>query len=150
MPTVAITVTRTLVSGSPAALSLVNANNHEIRVDSLNLGQPGNIIEWAESRFSDGGSPIAKRKGNAQGGMIVDCIGSTHTNCQSRIDELTDAFDQLYFDLSLVVDSTTYTWRLYAASAIGVGLMSPEHEYGYIAAVTLAFPRSPTPVAGPW
>lgn len=149
MPTVTLTATRTLLPGSLSPLSLIDPGNHEVRVNTIDLGQPGNVIEFAESRFSDGATPIAKRKGNAQGRMVVDCIGSTHANCQTRIDELVKTFNQLYFDLSAGFDAATYTWRLYAASAIGVGF-TDEFEYGFIAAVTLAFPRSPTPVAGPW
>lgn len=143
---VTATVTRTELGLSD--LDLAGAA-YSIRADSLLPGAIGWRREYARSPYVDGAIEIGAVKDIAGGSIVVDVAASTHTGLRTAIDTLLDAFtEQRSYTLTVTWDSASWAWTCRRADYSVA--FDAEFEIGRVAAVTLSFPRSPTPAAGPF
>lgn len=147
-------ITRLLVPGGPlAALALVSDD-----YDIVNFG-PG-ALSWrkqtAEAQWVHGRVMTAAVKDVEVAPLEIEVYGSSSADLDANTRALLDAFEQWTYDLTVVADGVTHTWRCEPADyAPSAGRRSGAYEHFSLVAGAQAFqaytfqiPRHPVPVAG--
>lgn len=144
-------VSRTLISGSPAALQLEAPGTY--RVVSAGPGATTWRRETVQSPFIHGEALIGAVKEQGSMNLKVRVYGTTDSNLASRVATLLAAFEQIEYTITFTVNSVAWgTWVCqpadYApgASNDGLdpwGLRAKQQEYSFV------IPRNPLQSAGP-
>lgn len=147
MPSVvAAYVTRPEVGGGN--LTLTDPGTYKIRAEGLDIG----VVDWrrqlAVSPFVRGAIEVAAIEDQVGASMVVDVTATAQSTLQTRVTTLLAAFKQSTYELHISMDGTDWAWKCMRAS---YSVAFSQHlPYNKFAAVTLQFPRSPVPVAGPF
>ena len=144
LSTVSATVTGTIT------LALSSANGYEIDADGLGPGPRTYRRETAQSPFVRGRFLIDTQLDTMQAPVTIWVGGSTASQLNTRVAALLAAFDQLSYQLDVVIDGVTYSWLCEPAdSTVGTGGVFDFWELGaFQQTVSLVIPRDPLPVAG--
>lgn len=135
---------------APLTTSPLSIHSGAYRIVGADGLDPGGI-QWerksAGSPWVHGEYPVHQRKRNSRGAIRVKVTAATQSDLNSAKAALLDAFYQFQYDLTVVIDGQTYSWRCFAADAT-VG-MADERWMNKNIEVNLMFDRLPTPLQGP-
>jgi hypothetical protein len=103
---------------------------------------------WADSPFVAGKIPVLATPDNSTLNLRLIIDGTSMADAQSKIAPIIQAIrGQLSYQVSVTLDSATYTWLCYTGDyTVAFNQM---HTFGYLVPMYLSLPRNPVPVAGP-
>lgn len=82
--------------------------------------------------------------------LVLRIKGATHSQADTRLDAVIDAFSQFVYYVGVIIDGVTWVWECFPAD-IGIdegGEIGKFHWMAKMFEVTLSIPRNPIPVSG--
>lgn len=133
------------------SLALTYANGYEVNAEGLGPGPRTYRRETVTSPYVRGRFLVDRQLDTHDATLDVWVYGSGASQLATRIATLLTAFDQLTYNLQVVIDGVTYEWKCEPAdAAVGNGGVFDFWDLGaFQQVVHLIIPRDPLPVAGP-
>ena len=116
---------------------------------------PGGVVwrrQTVQSPFSSGRYLTGRQKDQAVAPLAIRVTGTNEADCLGKVATLVAAFEQFEYQLSMTVETVTYTWNCECADwTFGEGgALQTFHLRAYKQEVVFEIPRHPVPVAGPF
>lgn len=103
---------------------------------------------WADSPYVAGQIPVLATPDNSTLNLRLEIDGTSALDAETKIAAvITAVTQQLSYNVSVTLDSATYTWLCYTGDYLVA--YNQRHTFGYLVPIYLSLPRFPIPVAGP-